>query len=175
MPDHKGILFESQRLEFRKFRVSQEDAAFLHQLLSDPKVFKYLDGNPSKSIAESKLRIRDRILQEYEQFGYGRLLVCLKKTGEIVGFSGLKHIIDLKLPELGFSFIPSVWGQGYATEAALASLQYGRNTLGLKHFIALIAPENAASIKVVRKCGFTRGEKIKYNHLTVYRYELSIN
>jgi len=46
-----------------------------------------------------------------------------------------------------------VWGRGYATEAARTLLRYGFDTLGLEKIVAIVKPDNAASIKVVEKIG----------------------
>ncbi|NRA46570.1 MAG: GNAT family N-acetyltransferase [Oligoflexales bacterium] len=113
---------ETERLKLRKFRDCYQDASFLHQLLSNPKVFKFLDVKPSQSVAESASRIRERILLEYSSYGYGRLLVFHKETEALIGFSGLKYIDQYHLPEVGFCFLPSSWGKGFATESALASI-----------------------------------------------------
>ncbi len=47
----------------------------------------------------------------------------------------------------------SAWGQGYATEAATAVLNYAFQTLGLDRVIADINPHNAASLRVAEKLG----------------------
>jgi RimJ/RimL family protein N-acetyltransferase len=46
------------------------------------------------------------------------------------------------------------WGQGLATEAAVAWLRYAFEGLGLTEVIAFSHPENRASVRVMEKCGF---------------------
>jgi len=51
------------------------------------------------------------------------------------------------------------WGNGLATEGALASLRYGFEKLGLECIISITLPENVASQRVMEKAGLTlRGE-----------------
>jgi RimJ/RimL family protein N-acetyltransferase len=45
------------------------------------------------------------------------------------------------------------WGRGYATEAARTSLDFAWDTLGAEHVISVIAPENAASVRVAERLG----------------------
>ena len=45
------------------------------------------------------------------------------------------------------------WGQGYATEAALASIQYGFEKLKISRIVGRAEPGNIASCVVLEKCG----------------------
>jgi RimJ/RimL family protein N-acetyltransferase len=58
--------------------------------------------------------------------------------------------------EIGWRMPRAAWGHGYASEAALTVLAYGRGTLGLAEVVALINPENLRSIAVATKLGMTR-------------------
>jgi [ribosomal protein S5]-alanine N-acetyltransferase len=55
--------------------------------------------------------------------------------------------------DLGYRFLPSAWGKGYATEAAHATLQYGLEVLNLPRIIAHAHIDNIASQKVLLKIG----------------------
>jgi RimJ/RimL family protein N-acetyltransferase len=57
--------------------------------------------------------------------------------------------------EIGWTIVRELWGQGYATEAALACRDHALGELGRDRVISLIAPENAASIRVAEKIGET--------------------
>jgi [ribosomal protein S5]-alanine N-acetyltransferase len=46
-------------------------------------------------------------------------------------------------------------GNGLATEAALAVMDYGFGELGLQRIVAVTHPENQASIRVLQKLGMT--------------------
>ena len=74
-----------------------------------------------------------------------------------VGFGNFKRDMEPPLgaiPELGWVLAPAKHGKGYATEAAKAALQWGRQHFGANDFTCLIHPDHRASIGVARKCGF---------------------
>jgi RimJ/RimL family protein N-acetyltransferase len=76
-----------------------------------------------------------------------------------VGFADFKRDMEPALgsiPELGWVLAPAKQGRGYATEAALGALEWARQHFGSGNFACLINPENLASIKVARKCGFEK-------------------
>jgi RimJ/RimL family protein N-acetyltransferase len=81
--------------------------------------------------------------------------VIEKRSGQVIGHCGLveKKVDDRAESELVYVFHTSVWGEGYATEAASAVKEYAFERLGLKRIIALIAPENTASERVAKKVG----------------------
>ncbi len=81
--------------------------------------------------------------------------VVEKASGEVVGHCGLleKEVDGQAETELIYVFGKSAWGQGYATEAAIAVREYAFEQLGLRRLIALINPENAASERVALKAG----------------------
>jgi ribosomal-protein-alanine N-acetyltransferase len=74
----------------------------------------------------------------------------------VIGYCGLFFFPDVGGQpeiEIGYRFARSAWGQGYATEAALAVRDYAFTTLGIKRLIAMVDPSNVASIRVVEKTG----------------------
>lgn len=56
-------------------------------------------------------------------------------------------------PEIKYAFLRTRWGRGLATEAVDGLLGYGRDSLGLRGFIASIADENVASHRILAKVG----------------------
>ena len=58
--------------------------------------------------------------------------------------------------------MPTHWGQGLATEAALASVRFGFADLGLKRIIGLVMPENIASVRVLEKTGLRYAETVSF-------------
>ena len=72
---------------------------------------------------------------------------------DFIGCCGLRHHDDNKY-ELGFHLLPRFWGRGYATETAMAVIDYAFNRLNAKVLFAGHHPENAASAKVLQKLGF---------------------
>lgn len=77
-----------------------------------------------------------------------------RETGELVGDCSLFHAEEHDAWELAYGVNRARWGRGYATEAARACVAYGFEELGLERIVADVDPANAASVRVLEKCGF---------------------
>jgi RimJ/RimL family protein N-acetyltransferase len=147
------VQLETRRLRLRALR--EEDAEPLADIFSHPQVVRY-SGGRSPSLDE----VREGILRHiggYEARGYGLLAAELAETGELVGRIGFltTEIDDSSDPELHYHLAPVMWGNGLATEAARAVLDWGFGEGRLEHVVAVIHPENHASRRVAEKCGLT--------------------
>jgi RimJ/RimL family protein N-acetyltransferase len=85
--------------------------------------------------------------------GYGFFPLEHKETGECVGRVGPWYPEGWPSPEIGWTISPDHLRQGYAIEAARASLEYVFNTLGWSSVIHVILEGNEASIAVAKKLG----------------------
>ena len=156
----KSIL-ETDRLLFREF--TTEDAPLILQLNSDPEVVKYVHEHPVSNLVMALANITDRILPQYALYGYGRWAVHIKETHEFIGWCGIKYRPESAEIDLGYRFQKKYWGNGYATEAAKATLQYGFSQLQLPIITAHAHIENLASLKVIENCGmhFVKFEELE--------------
>jgi ribosomal-protein-alanine N-acetyltransferase len=141
-------VLKTPRLDLREFEV--DDALFFYELNNDPLVVAYTGDLPFESVAASRRFIKK--YDHYSKHGYGRWMVILRKTGEPIGFCGLKKHHDGYI-DLGYRIIQSEWGKGYATEAAQACVAYGFSHLGMDEIIGRTAMENPLSIRVLEKVG----------------------
>ena len=66
---------------------------------------------------------------------------------------------------MGYRILPQYWGKGFATEAAMAALDYGFNKLDLSEIIGMVHEENVASRKVLEKCGLKFIEKFMWEDI----------
>jgi len=107
---------------------------------------------------------------DFDTVGYGRWGCYLKDTGELIGFSGLKHLPEFDATDLGYRFLPPYWGQGFATESGVASLRYGFDTIGLERIDGFVLPDNAPSIRVLEKLGFRRDGTVEFDGLVALRF-----
>ena len=105
-------------------------------------------------LQEMERRIVEHVLADYQKYGYGRLAIEWKATGQFVGFTGLKYLPNCQEIDLGYRLAKNFWGKGIATECGKASLDYGFHQLGLRRIIAIIMPQNTASFRVLEKLGF---------------------
>jgi len=144
-----NIVFETDRLVLRTF--TEDDAPLLYKLNLDPEVIRYtLD--PIVDIKQAKKILQEVILPQYKFYGHGRWAVFLKPGLEFIGWCGLKFLAERNEVDIGYRFMKKYWGQGFATEAALGTLKYGFQNLGLKRILGRALPCNKASIKVLEKC-----------------------
>ena len=123
---------------------------------------------------EAKQRLEQGPLSDYQEFGYGRFAVELKETGEVIGFCGIKYLKEIDLPEVGYRYLKEYWGRGIGTEAARACVEFARQDLNINKLIALIIPENTASIRVAEKLGMTRGPQIHIFGVDADQYEMEL-
>lgn len=98
------------------------------------------------------------------------------KEGTYCGRVGLEQPHEWPEPELGWSFLPSATGKGYATEAAQAVLDDAKATLKPKAVVSFVHKDNIASIKVAERMGATADAKSGYDcpypeHL-IYRHPM---
>lgn len=158
------IFAETERLILRE--LTHEDIQGMFLLDSDPEVHKFLGGNAIKTIKQAEETI-EFIRSQYDTLGIGRWAVIDKKSGDFLGWSGLKFItgsINGKTGyyDLGYRFLKRHWGKGYATEAAIASLDYGFKVLKLKEIFAIADCQNLNSCRILEKSGFEFVEIFDY-------------
>src|SRR5436309_16019528 len=72
--------------------------------------------------------------------------------------------------ELGYTFDPAVWGQGFATEAACCVRDYARDVLRRPYAVSAIFPENARSRRVSERGGARFDGQMEVVGLTWDRY-----
>lgn len=149
---------ETERLIIRPFKL--EDIEPSYEMNLDSEVSKYTGDGGVVSIKEIERRITENVFGDYEKYGFGRFAVELKENGQFIGFSGLKYLDDMNEVDLGYRFMRQYWGKGIATESCKACLDYGLNQLNLKKIIAMVLPDNAASIRVLEKLNFLFDKEI---------------
>ena len=150
------IFTETERFILREIMPSDAEGFF--ELDSDPDVHKYLGNKPVTSIAQAIDAI-NLIRAQYVNNGIGRWAIIEKKTNLFVGWTGFKLITDetnhhKNYYDLGYRLIKKYWGQGIATETALASLEYAFNKLQTNEVYAIADCENDGSNKILNKIGF---------------------
>jgi len=146
-------VLETDRLALR--RLTTDDAGFLVELLNEPSFLLHIGDKGVRTEADACRYLERGPLASYERFGFGLWRVGLKQSGEPVGMCGLLKRDWLTDVDLGFAFLPRFWAKGYAFEAASGVLLHARDAFGLKRIVAITSPDNAASIRLLAKLGFT--------------------
>lgn len=97
----------------------------------------------------------DRQLARYKDFGLGMLAVVEKSSNTLIGMVGLipRTFGERNEVEIGYSFMPHSWGNGYATEAAIAMKEFAKKNEIAPRVVSMIDPDNIASINVAKRNG----------------------
>ena len=88
------------------------------------------------------------------------LAVALPTDSAVIGFARL-GLAGVRAAKLGFAIRHSDWGHGYATDAARTLITFGFGELGLHRISAAAAPDNAASVAVIKRLGMTYEGRIR--------------
>ena len=158
------VVVETPRLVVRQF--TGDDVDNLFELDSDPEVMRYLTGGAGTPRA----RIRDQVIP-FHLGVYGRLdrlgtwAAQSAATGEFLGwfhFRPAAGSTDLANIDLGYRLRRAAWNQGYATEGSRALIAMGFTELGVERVFAHAMTANAASRRVMEKCGLTLVRTVPY-------------
>ena len=190
---HGTDRLESARLVLR--RIAPDDLPFFTRIHTLPEVAQYLyPGGRPCSPEETAAWLR-ATLASYEQLALGYLAVLRKEDGALIGRCGLTDLVVESAPpergirrgwfgrkgapagvaltfesELGYTFDPAVWGQGFATEAARCVRDYARDVLRLSYAISVILPQNARSRRVAERSGARAAGQMEVVGLTWDRW-----
>lgn len=155
---------ETKRLILREYEERDWYAVLAYQ--SDP---RYLE--PSQWHERKPADVRAFVQQftgwqrETPRYRY-QLAVTLRESDRLVGSCGLrKPTPKAQQAELGYEIAPDFWGQGLATEAARAMVQWGSDELGLHRIYAQCLAENTASARVMLKLGMVQEGKLRDDRL----------
>ncbi|TDB65383.1 N-acetyltransferase [Arundinibacter roseus] len=149
------IFAETERLILREILPTDIDGMF--ELHSDPEVHRFL-GNKTVKNKEETNDLINFVRKQYIDFGIGRWAIIEKNTNNFIGWTGLELVTEpinnhKNYYDLGYRLIRKYWGQGIATESAVASLKYAFEKLKTDEVFARADSENIGSDKVLKKVG----------------------
>jgi RimJ/RimL family protein N-acetyltransferase len=154
---------QTDRLLLRRWRES--DRAPLARINRDPLVMEFF---PTALSIEESNALFERIQSHFERHGFGLLAAELRDTGEFIGFVGLAvpRFVAAFTPcvEIGWRLDPAYWGQGLATEGALAVVRYAFDDLRLDELVSFTVPDNTRSRRVMEKLGMTHDPGEDFDH-----------
>jgi RimJ/RimL family protein N-acetyltransferase len=163
---------QTERISFRRY--GDVDFEFLHSLLSDPEMVRYIGEGKTRD-REGTRTFLEWIYHTYSTGqAFGLMVLENRSTKSPIGHAGLvpQMINGREEIEIGYWISKEYWGAGYATEAAKSLMVYGRG-LGINRFIALIQPENTVSKKVADKLGMTLESEIVLSGQKVHVHSVS--
>jgi RimJ/RimL family protein N-acetyltransferase len=157
------VAAETERLRLRTW--DDEDEFRFYDVMNTPAVMRWLGGlqTPEEwSAAYQRLRAYQR------DFGFTFWIVERKADGVILGFCGLKRANAPGAEpfagdvEIGWRLREDAWRQGYAKEAAVASLDLAFGRFGAPHVVAVTAEKNAPSQGLMNRLGMTRRKDMDF-------------
>ncbi len=150
----QGPEIETERLLLRQWR--EGDYLPIIDMCRDPQVMQYI-GSGEPMHEEQVLADVRKYQKAWQEYGFGQFAVEQRDVGRFIGFAGLDiHSLlpDYQsLPEIGWRIERTVWGMGYASEAARAIMSFAVDECELDDVVSVCQSSNKASERVMRKIG----------------------
>jgi RimJ/RimL family protein N-acetyltransferase len=154
---------ETERLNLREWR--DEDREPFHEMSNDPRVMATL--GPVMTRAESDALI-DKVQARQVEHGHTVWALERKDDAVFLGWCGLVIVPDglplAGLPEIGWRLAYHAWGQGYAREAALTSLDWAFGVQNMQRIWAYTTVGNDASWGLMKRLGMSRHHDLDFDH-----------
>jgi RimJ/RimL family protein N-acetyltransferase len=156
------VVAETERLRLREW--GEGDADLFYAAMNTPAVMRWLGGVQDRAAWDAAV---DRILGYQRDYAHTLWLLERTADGELLGFCGLKRVnvdgTDLTGQfEIGWRLRESAWGQGYAKEAAIASLDLAFGRFNAPHVVAFTVIQNEASQGLMKRLGMRRREDLDF-------------
>lgn len=152
--DGPNAIATTERLILRRFTF--DDAPFVLRLLNDPSFLRFIGDRGVCNLIDAENYLRTGPMASYETHGHGLNAVVLRERNVCVGMCGVLQRETLVGPDLGYAFLPEFTGLGLAEEATRAALKHAHDVLRMPEMLAIVQPDNLASIKLLHKLGFAR-------------------
>ncbi|MER5465282.1 GNAT family N-acetyltransferase [Streptomyces sp. NPDC002668] len=163
---------QTPRLLLRRWH--EDDLAPMAEINADPEVMQWIGDGSVRDLEQTAEDI-ERWEEEWDEEGFGLFAVELLASGELAGFVGLSvpEFLPEVLPavEIGWRLGRQFWGQGYASEAAHASLEFALQDRGLDRVVSIARTGHEASENVIRKLGM---ELVRQTTHPQYGFLLSV-
>lgn len=166
------IILETLRLRLREFVAGDADA--LAQVLSDPETMRYYPAPYDRTGVEEWIA---RCQQRYRDDGVALWAMELKSSGELIGDCGIirQEVEGERFFEIGYHLRRDLWGQGFATEAAVACRDWAFAHLNIDRVISLIRPDNLRSRRVAERNGMTVWKEVEWHGMRHCVYSIEKN
>jgi RimJ/RimL family protein N-acetyltransferase len=159
-------ILRTSRLHLRCF--DKNDAVALLPILSDKAVMRFsMTGIMNETQVENAIK---SWIQAYEQDGFSPWALIYEN--KLIGYAGLdKRIVeDKERVQITMRIAQNYWGKGFATEIGEAILEFAFTKLNLKEVIAIVDPENKASIAFLANIGMKFSKAVVYGGLNLRVY-----
>ena len=147
------IVFETPRLILREFAL--EDAAFIVELLNEPGWQQFIGDRGVRDLESACTYLQNGPMTSYTEHGFGLWAIEHKQDGSLLGVCGLIKRDGLDDVDIGFALLSRYEGQGFAREAAAATLVYAQDVVKLLRVVGITAVNNHRSAKLLQRLGMT--------------------
>ena len=146
-------MINTPRLSLRP--LEEDDAEFVFELVNDPDWIRYIGDKEIYSIQAARKYISTGPWSQYQQPGFGQLLVSDRLTGQPMGLCGLLQRDYLHNPDIGFAFLSPFRANGFAQEAAEAVIKLARENDVISIVGGIVSPDNEKSIRLLERLGMS--------------------
>ncbi|HVN44170.1 MAG TPA: GNAT family N-acetyltransferase [Steroidobacteraceae bacterium] len=156
-------VLSTPRLLLRQWRASDHEP--FARLNSDPAVMEFMSSTLDRTASD---RFAEEAAAEISRQGWGLWAVELREGAAFIGFAGLRspsfeaHFTPCV--EIGWRLERTLWGRGFATEAARECLRFAFETLGLREVVSFTVPGNRRSRAVMERLGMRRDPDDDFDH-----------
>lgn len=144
-------VLETERLSLREFQPG--DAAFILELVNEPDWLRFIGDRGIRDLEAARRYIAEGPQAMQVRLGFSLWCVETRAERTPLGMCGLIKRDTLEHVDIGFAFLARHRGQGYAREAAAATLLHARG-LGIAPLAAITDPANLRSIRLLEVLGF---------------------
>ena len=156
-------MLTTARLRLRPWR--DDDIEAWAAMGQDPEVMACFPSLYTRDVAQSAMARQNAFIAEK---GYGFWALEVIGGPPFIGFCGIKDVLFetawTPAIEIGWRLAREAWGNGYASEAARAALDYGFGTLALDEIVAFLLPANQRSAAVCERLGMRRDPSGDFDH-----------
>ncbi len=158
------VIAETDRLILRNWR--DEDRADYIAACNTDAVTRFLGGPATIEQIDAAL---ERISRSQREHGFSFWALERRDDAAFLGYCGLKIVGDPEIAvkddvESGWRLREDAWGQGYASEAAKACLDWAWAHLDVQRVVAMTTPANQRSWRLMERIGMTRRRDLDFNH-----------
>jgi RimJ/RimL family protein N-acetyltransferase len=154
---------ETERLLLRGWRAA--DRAPFAEMNADPEIMRYFPSVLTRTECDERI---ERIVQSFEQDGFGLWAVEERSSQRFLGFTGLARPgFDAHFTpavEIGWRLAREAWGRGFATGAARAAVAFAFDEVGLAELVSFTVEQNARSRAVMRRLGMRHDVADDFDH-----------
>jgi RimJ/RimL family protein N-acetyltransferase len=136
------------------------DVDFIFELVNTPKWINYIGDKDIKTKDNALLYIENSLMNSYVNNGFGLYKMTLIENKTAIGLCGFMTRDYLEHADIGYAILPNYENKGYTTEAAIATLTFGKEELKMKTILAITTADNTSSRRLLDKIGLLEIDKI---------------